>query len=176
MIRASMTRLEKQREANRRYCLRHPDREKERSRRRKCKPCPGCGKIIYKRSSFCQSCAKSGKNNPIYRNKKAAKKISLALKIDRLGEGNPAWRGGARKNGGYIYIYSPNHPFANKKRYVHEHRLVMERQLGRCLEPKERVHHINGIKNDNRFENLLLCSSMGEHMKIHHAQRREARS
>lgn len=40
-----------------------------------------------------------------------------------------------------------------------QHRVVMEDRLGRALFPEESVHHINGVRDDNRPENLELWSS-----------------
>lgn len=79
-------------------------------------------------------------------------------KGDKKGPNNPYWKGGKYKDSknGYVYIYELAHPFVNKKGYVLEHRLVMERLLGRYLKPNEIVHHKNKIKDDNRLENLEI--------------------
>jgi HNH endonuclease len=50
----------------------------------------------------------------------------------------------------------PGHPRAGKGAYVFEHILVMEQLLGRYLLPDETVHHLNGVRDDNRPENLEL--------------------
>lgn len=59
-----------------------------------------------------------------------------------------------RDKAGYLLVRAPEHPAANASGYVRQHRLVMEAQLGRLLEREEVVHHINGVKDDNRPENL----------------------
>lgn len=114
--------------------------------------CKFCNKLFYvickswaKKRKFCSlSC--SGKN--------------------RKGEKSATWNGGRIKDSlGYIRYYAPSHPFTNGK-YILEHRLIMEKKLGRYLKKDEHIHHINGIKNDNRIENLELLSA-SEHRQRH---------
>lgn len=50
----------------------------------------------------------------------------------------------------------PDHPYANSNHYVLEHRLVMEKHLGRYLVKGEDVHHINSNRKDNKIKNLRL--------------------
>jgi hypothetical protein len=82
------------------------------------------------------------------------------------GEKNISWKGGRNKSDGYIRIWKPDHPL-NNGGYVLEHRLVMEKKIGRFLNKNEVVHHINGIRNDNRKENLIKLTRQIHPSQIH---------
>ncbi len=79
------------------------------------------------------------------------------------GNRNPAWRGGKRKDHGYIYVYKPDHPIAKRKRrpYVAEHIIVWEDFHGRALPLGWIVHHLNGKRSDNRPKNLFALPRKG---------------
>lgn len=69
----------------------------------------------------------------------------------------------------YRVVYKPSHPNAPKTGWMMEHRLIMEEMLGRLLDPKEVVHHIdhNGLNNDRK--NLELVGSRGRHLADYHS-------
>lgn len=71
---------------------------------------------------------------------------------------------------GYVKIYFPDHPYSSKDGYIMEHILVMECLIGRYIKDDEVVHHKNGIRDDNRKENLELMT-FKEHSAYHLKQR-----
>ena len=63
-------------------------------------------------------------------------------------------------------LIGPGYPGADATGYIREHRLAMHEALGRSLAPNEVVHHINGIRSDNRVENLVVMTR-SEHNRHH---------
>lgn len=116
----------------------------------------------------CQQC---GRQVAVYRSPSAdpPKFCSLAcLGAAQMGAQNPSFSGGRHHDAsGYVKVLVAGHPHRDVRGYVSEHRLVMERHVGRLLDPAEVVHHRNRIKNDNRIENLQLLPTQSAHLKLH---------
>lgn len=97
------------------------------------------------------------------RGQKRTAESRAKISAKQLGTKNSCWKGGRIVMNGYILLRRPDHPFANCTGYIFEHRLVMECILGRYLTRGEQVHHLNGIKDDNRPENLAVMVVTGPH-------------
>lgn len=126
--------------------------------------CSGCGVERWVRKSridlphytgLCRVC--SGRRSPYFKHNR--------------GEAHHNWNGGRTTFMGYVMVKLQTDdfffPMAHCTGYVREHRLVMARHLGRCLESWEIVHHKNGVRDDNRLENLELGKHVSQHMKEH---------
>lgn len=146
--------------------------------------CSFCKKIIFKtpyhmklsRNHYCNMFCRNrdyeklliGSNNPFYGKKHSKQLInkfkekfkgmrrSIKTEFKRCPNINTESK--------YVILHVPNHPYSTKSGKMREHRLVMEKFLGRYLKREECIHHINGIKNDNRIENLKLFKNNSEHL------------
>ena len=97
------------------------------------------------------------------------------MSIKKMGSKNNMWNGGKYINyRGYVHIYSPNHPNRDSRNYVPEHRLKIEKKIGRYLLPNEVVHHKNENPSDNRLSNLKLMTK-GDHQRLHIALKMKRR-
>lgn len=74
----------------------------------------------------------------------------------QIGSNNKNWKGGKYIAHGYVRMINPERNNPGEQRYIFEHRHVMEQHLKRKLLPHEIIHHKNGIKTDNRIENLSI--------------------
>ena len=138
-------------------------------------------KIAYKGSNnpnwrggkitlFCKVCKKPYKRH--FSQVKTSHYCSFKC-LHKPGENNPTWKGGRKYSGwGYVEILKPEHPYCKTGGYVLEHKLVMEKHLGRFLKKEEIVHHINGIKDDNRIENLKI-TNQSKHSRYHNLKNHE---
>lgn len=92
------------------------------------------------------------------------------LNSNQKGENNRHWNGGETKTqNGYVYLLNREHPRSGRFGYVFQHIVVMEAHIGRFLVKGEVVHHKNGIRHDNRLENLALMTRK-EHQSMHKSE------
>jgi len=104
--------------------------------------CPNCGNPMNPHSHICQKC------------------YYAHLKQLRATQ-NPHWKGGAyTRPDGYVAVIAPNHPRASANNgYVLEHIIIWEIAHNKPLPKGWVIHHLNGIKNDNRIANLVALSN-----------------
>jgi len=122
----------------------------------------GCGGILFKRSR--DRVLKYYLHGHFFKGKK---------KDFQTGDKHWKWNGGIKTDkDGYLLIYSPTHPHKDSQCRVREHILIMEKHIGRYLNKTEVVHHINGIKTDNRIENLMLFENHSKHLKFENKNRK----
>lgn len=95
----------------------------------------------------------------------------LGMKSKR-GHGSPMeknyfWKGGRNIDGdGYVLVKCPEHPYATKSGYVREHRLVMEKKLGRYLTREEVVHHEKrNDRQNNDPDSLQVFPTNADHLR-----------
>lgn len=154
-------------------------------RRKTVVACRTCGKVFYpssgnkgiycsvachnigqtrRQTRVCEICGASFEVNPSHADKRYCSqechgRANWQRPQQRTHNGKPA----LLTPSGYIKVWEPSQP--PRRRWVLEHRLVMERVLGRSLRQDEHVHHLNRDKTDNRLENLALVGS-SEHSAI----------
>lgn len=82
----------------------------------------------------------------------------------RSGPNNPNWKGGRTiTEHGYVLVRRPDHPDADVRGYIYEHRLIAEQMIGRRLLSEEQVHHRDGDKQNNDPSNLEVCDDNAHH-------------
>lgn len=86
----------------------------------------------------------------------------------RKGEKSSSWNGGIKKTAkGYRMVLRPGHHRADRNGYVMEHILVFEQATGIIVPDNCCIHHLNGVKSDNRIENLCMMTR-NAHTVFHH--------
>ena len=138
------------------------------------KYCQACAEVVHREQTKayrkrvlesgicrCKVCGKPLLWNGSYKKKKPEQCIDCYRKHMRKGKDSPTWKGGKFTSYGYVYVYCPEpNPRRRKQNkhgeyYIAEHILKWEKANKMPLPANHIVHHINGIRHDNRPQNLL---------------------
>lgn len=76
------------------------------------------------------------------------------------------YNSGGGRGAGYILVYLPNHPHATKRGVVREHILVWEQAHSKPLPKGWIIHHLNGVKDDNRPRNLVALPNKKHYLVL----------
>lgn len=117
---------------------------------------PGSGRKVQHESCTIEGCGKKHTSQGMCQ--MHYKRMALYGDPHIVNEPKRSGRKRVNKNG-YVLVYAPENPTANVSGFILEHRLVMSEHLGRPLSSNENVHHINGVRHDNRIENLELWNT-----------------
>ena len=114
--------------------------------------CPSCGKDMVRRANLCKSCENK-------------------TRVERYkGKSNPNWKEGKSRGGGYVHVrIKSGSPGKGKGAFYRGEHIVIWEQVNGPLPKGWVIHHLNGVKDDNRIENLL-----GTTRHRHHQHPREA--
>lgn len=115
----------------------------------------------------CANCNKKIKTTKSVNKQYCNRKCWYAVLSKKVtGDGNFNWSGGETiHTNGYILERAPRHPAKNMRGYVYQHRLVLEKKLGRYLKSNEVAHHIDGDIKNNTPENLKVMG-VSDHARL----------